>query len=219
MKRGDTVVVATKNAGKVKEFAHAFGKLGLNVVSMFDYPDLPEVVEDGLTFAENARKKAREVAEALGMPVLADDSGLEVEALGGDPGVYSARYAGPGATDTLNNAKLLMELEHLAKDSFTTDGKQNQLEDGTKLLSPARFVCTLALFDPASGKFMESIGFVDGQIASKPRGSGGFGYDPLFWLPTHGKAMAELTMEEKQAISHRGAALALLLGKLENHSE
>ena len=112
MKQGDTIVVATKNAGKVKEFTHAFGKLGMQVVSMFDYPNVPDVVEDGTTFAENARKKAKEVAEALHLPVLADDSGLEVELLGGDPGVYSARYSGPGATDALNNTKLLHELEN-----------------------------------------------------------------------------------------------------------
>ncbi|MFC5652710.1 RdgB/HAM1 family non-canonical purine NTP pyrophosphatase [Paenibacillus solisilvae] len=212
MKQGDTVVVATKNAGKVKEFAHAFGKLGMHVVSMFDYPKLPDVVEDGTTFSHNARKKAKEVAVALGLPVLADDSGLEVGLLGGEPGVYSARYAGPGATDALNNAKLLSELSILTANEGSALG---QLEDGTKLLSPARFVCALALFIPSTGEFVESEGYVEGQIADQPHGGGGFGYDPLFWLPSHGRAMAELTVEEKQKISHRGAALAKLLQKLE----
>ncbi len=213
MKQGDTIVVATKNAGKVKEFTHAFGKLGMQVVSMFDYPNVPDVVEDGTTFAENARKKAREVAVALHLPVLADDSGLEVELLGGDPGVYSARYSGHGATDALNNTKLLHEL---VKARTGSDYREpEQLEDGTKLLSPARFVCALALFDPSTGEFVETEGYVEGQIADKPRGSGGFGYDPLFWLPSHHRGMAELSTEEKQTISHRGAALAKLLQKLE----
>lgn len=210
MRRGDTVVVATKNAGKVREFAHAFGKLGMDVVSMFDYPDLPDVVEDGTTFAENARKKAREVAEALRLPVLADDSGLEVAELGGDPGVYSARYSGEGATDASNNAKLLRELTGMAE--AEAHGK---LVDGTRLLGSARFVCTLALYDPANGKFMESEGDVRGFILEAPRGAGGFGYDPLFWLEAQQRSMAELSTEEKQAISHRGQALDRLLRKLE----
>ncbi|WP_308634801.1 non-canonical purine NTP pyrophosphatase [Paenibacillus silvisoli] len=211
---GDTIVVATKNAGKVREFAHAFGKLGKNVVSMFDYPNLPDVVEDGTTFAENARKKARTVAEALGLPVLADDSGLEVARLGGVPGVYSARYSGEGATDASNNAKLLVELAAASLRDAAAAGGLEQLADGTKLLSDARFVCALALYDPASGEFVESEGYVSGAIMDKPRGNGGFGYDPLFYLKEHGKGIAELAMEEKQAISHRGAALASLLDKL-----
>jgi XTP/dITP diphosphohydrolase len=211
MMRGGTVVVATKNAGKVREFAHAFGQLGMEVVSMFDYPDLPDVVEDGATFAENARKKAREVAEALGLPVLADDSGLETAALGGEPGVYSARYSGEGATDARNNEKLLRELARV------TNGGESarRLPDGTKLLSEARFVCTLALYDPAAGSFTESEGFVSGHIMDKPRGDGGFGYDPLFWVDGEGKGIAEMSKEEKQAIGHRGRALAVLLEKLD----
>ncbi|MFC4808967.1 RdgB/HAM1 family non-canonical purine NTP pyrophosphatase [Paenibacillus sp. GCM10023250] len=210
MKRGDTVVVATKNAGKVREFAHAFGKLGMNVVSMFDYPGLPDVVEDGATFAENARKKAREVAEALNLPVMADDSGLEVRALGGEPGVYSARYSGEGATDARNNEKLLRELARV------TDGgaAAERLPDGTKLLSEARFACALALYDPEAGAFTESEGEVAGWIMDEPKGGGGFGYDPLFWVTAEGKGMAEMSVEEKQAISHRGRALASLLRKL-----
>lgn len=212
MRHGDTVIVATKNTGKVREFAHAFSELGLKVVSMFDYSDLPEVVEDGATFAENARKKARTIAEALGKPVLADDSGLEVAALGGAPGVYSARYAGEGASDSQNNAKLLGELAAAAADSLAA---LEQLPDGTRLLSDARFVCALALYDPNSELFTEAEGYVSGQIIDKPRGSGGFGYDPLFWLPQSGRAMAELTTDEKQAISHRGQALAALLEKID----
>ncbi|AZN42327.1 RdgB/HAM1 family non-canonical purine NTP pyrophosphatase [Paenibacillus albus] len=213
MKTGDTVVVATKNAGKVKEFAHAFEKLGMRVVSMFDYPSLPDVVEDGVTFAENARKKAKEVAEALGLPVLADDSGLEVARLGGEPGVYSARYSGEGATDARNNEKLLRELAALG-DAGAAEGLE-PLADGTKLLSGARFVCALALYDPAERVFVESEGYAAGFIMEQPRGGGGFGYDPLFYLSGLGKSMAELSTEEKQGISHRGIALAALLEELE----
>ncbi|UVI28203.1 RdgB/HAM1 family non-canonical purine NTP pyrophosphatase [Paenibacillus spongiae] len=211
MKNGGTVVVATKNAGKVREFALAFGKLGMNVVSMFDYPELPDVVEDGATFAENARKKAKTVAEALKLPVLADDSGLAVAKLNGEPGIYSARYSGAGANDASNNAKLLAELAKLA--GFES-GKQEPLPDGSKLLSDARFVCALALYDPQTESFIESEGYVAGQIIDRTRGVNGFGYDPLFWLPAFGRTMAELTPEEKHAISHRGQALEALLQQL-----
>jgi len=213
MKPGDTIVVATKNAGKVREFAHAFGKIGMNVASMFDYPELPDIVEDGETFAENARKKARTVGEALGLPALADDSGLEVAELGGKPGVYSARYSGSEATDESNNAKLLSELRRV---TAGRDERLQRLPDGTKLLSEARFVCALALYNPASETFTEAEGYVEGRIMESPRGEGGFGYDPLFWLPSLSKSMAELSKDEKQAISHRGAALASLLGKLKS---
>lgn len=205
MKSGSGIlIVATKNKGKVREFQHAFAPLGLTVKSMFDYPDLPEVVEDGATFAENAFKKSREVGEALGLPVLADDSGLCVEALDGRPGVYSARYAGEPADDEANNLKLLSELEKL---------KQGE-DTGQPLLSPARFVCTLSLYDPADRRELTAEGTVEGWITSEPAGAGGFGYDPLFYLPQFEKTMAELTLEEKQVISHRGMALRLLTEKL-----
>lgn len=204
------IVVATKNKGKVQEFAHAFGKLGLSVVSMFDYPNVPDVVEDGLTFAENARKKAREIGDALGLTVLADDSGLEVELLDGAPGIYSARYAGEGANDALNNQKLLVELARLVEDKSV-----ERLHDGTALLSAARFVCTLALYEPSSQRFVDAEGTVGGFILDAPRGEGGFGYDPLFYVPSLDKTTAQLTKDEKQAISHRGAALVQLLEKLQ----
>ncbi|AIQ65206.1 purine NTP phosphatase [Paenibacillus stellifer] len=203
------LIVATKNAGKVKEFQHAFAPLGLEVKSMFDYPNLPDVVEDGVTFAENARKKSVQVSKALGLPVLADDSGLCVDALNSRPGVYSARYGGPGATDEDNNLKLLAELE-----------EQKQGEDtGQPLLSTARFVCALSLYDPFSDKEYTAEGAVEGWITSEPAGGGGFGYDPLFYLPDFGKTMAELTVSEKQAISHRGQALRLLTERLAEATE
>ncbi|WP_068615661.1 XTP/dITP diphosphatase [Paenibacillus tuaregi] len=197
------IIVATKNQGKVKEFAHALSALG-TVRSMYDYPELPEVVEDGDTFAANARKKAKTVGDALGKPVLADDSGLCVDKLEGAPGVYSARYAGENATDQENNEKLIRELEKLSEGQDTEQ----------PLLSPARFVCHLALYDPATGEFTEAEGSVEGMIMAEPAGSGGFGYDPLFYLPAYEKSMAQLTIQEKQAISHRGAALRQLQEKL-----
>ena len=201
---GGILIVATKNKGKVREFEHAFAPLGLTVKSMYDYPDLPDVVEDGATFAENAFKKSKAVGDALGIPVLADDSGLCVDALDGQPGVYSARYAGENAGDEENNLKLLSELEKL---------KQGE-DTGQPLLSTARFICTLSLYDPSSGRELTAEGAVEGWITSEPAGGGGFGYDPLFYLAEYEKTMAELTLEEKQRISHRGTALRLLTEKL-----
>ncbi|MCZ1264346.1 XTP/dITP diphosphatase [Paenibacillus tundrae] len=198
------IIVATRNAGKVREFAHAFAPLGKEVKSMFDYPELPDVVEDGVTFADNAWKKAKTVGDALGLPVLADDSGLCVDLLDGDPGVYSARYAGEGATDEKNNAKLLEALESLKSGEDTEQ----------PLLSPARFVCTLVLYDPATGDKYESEGMVEGWITAEAAGGGGFGYDPLFYVPEYEMTMAELTLEQKQAISHRGHALRALVSSL-----
>lgn len=200
----DTIIVATKNKGKVKEFAHAFAAIGKHVQSMYDYPNLPDVVEDGETFADNALKKAKTVALALGIPVLADDSGLCVDKLDGAPGVYSARYAGEDATDEVNNKKLLDTL-----------GRMEQGEDTDQsLLSPAQFVCTLVVYDPATDRAIQATGEVEGFIIAEPRGFGGFGYDPLFYLPEFNKTMAELTVEEKQAISHRGRALKQLMSQM-----
>ncbi|MHA6485181.1 RdgB/HAM1 family non-canonical purine NTP pyrophosphatase [Paenibacillus sp. strain BS8-2] len=200
------IVVATKNNGKVKEFAHALDKLGKAVVSLHDYPEIPDIVEDGDTFAANARIKAKTTGDALGVPALADDSGLRVEALGGEPGVYSARYAGEGASDQDNNDKLIREL--LAAGATCSE---ETLVDGSRQLSKAQFVCALALYDPSTGEFVEAEGTVDGVITDRAHGDGGFGYDPLFWLPQLGRGMAELTKEEKGQISHRGEALTKLL--------
>lgn len=206
-------VVATKNAGKVKEFAHALQKLGKETASLLDYPQIPDIVEDGETFAANARIKAKTTGDALGVPVLADDSGLRVAALGGEPGVYSARYAGEGATDEDNNAKLIRELKRMRENQELEE--LGRLTDGSLQLSKAQFVCALALYDPATGLFVEAEGTVDGVITEIPHGTGGFGYDPLFWVPGLNRGMAELTKEEKQQISHRGEALRKLLPLLE----
>lgn len=200
----DIVVVATRNSGKVSEFAHAFRKVGKEVRSMYDYEGLPDIIEDGLTFADNALIKAKAVAEALGMPVMADDSGLCVDQLDGAPGVYSARYAGEGAGDEANNRKLLDELLRVGAKSSGPE----------QSLSPARFVCALVLYHPHTGQTIESEGTVEGRIVSAPRGMGGFGYDPLFYLPSWGKTMAELTLEEKNQVSHRAVALEQFMRKL-----
>lgn len=208
----DVIVIATTNQGKVKEFTHALLKLGKTTRSLIDYPQIPEIIEDGVTFAENARIKAKTTGDALGIPVLADDSGLRVAALNGEPGVYSARYAGEGATDNDNNEKLIKELQ-LLQENQVNDGK-SRLPDGSQILSKAQFVCALALYDPANGTFLETEGTVDGFITDRPHGSGGFGYDPLFWLPSLERGMAELSKEEKQQISHRGEALKLLIPML-----
>ena len=210
---GQTVVVATKNPGKAKEFEHALQKLGLTAVTLLDYPEIPDIVEDGDTFAANARIKAKTAGDALGVLALADDSGLCVAALDGGPGVYSARYAGEGAGDRANNEKLLQELGQLKQAGAGSEPET--LADGSKVLSKAQFVCTLALYNPASGSFIEAEGAVEGLITDRPHGTGGFGYDPLFWLPALGRGMAELTKDEKQQISHRGAALEQLLHKLQ----
>jgi XTP/dITP diphosphohydrolase len=192
--QSNLVVIATRNQGKMKEFAKLFGQNGIRVRSLDDYSDLPPIVEDGATFAENAKIKAKTISAHLHVPVFADDSGLCVEALGGEPGVYSARYAGEHATDEQNNEKLLRELE--------------KVTDPTAfLLSPATFVCALALVDTAAHETIETEAACSGFILNEPRGSGGFGYDPLFYIPAIGKTMAELQADEKNEISHRAMAL------------
>jgi len=204
-----TIVVATKNAGKVKEFAHAFAKLGVEVQSLLDYPAIPDIVEDGDSFIANAKIKAKAAAEALGIPVLADDSGLTVDALNGEPGIYSARYAGVGATDARNNEKLLTELKNAGA------SLHKQLADGTSILSKAQFRCALALYIPEKEQFIVAEGAVEGVILNSARGEGGFGYDPLFYVEQIGCTMAELTKEEKGKISHRGEALKQLIPDVE----
>jgi XTP/dITP diphosphohydrolase len=192
---GRTVVVATRNLGKIIELKELLA----------DVPDLvlesmpataPEVVEDKDTFRENAEKKAREIATALGMPALADDSGLEVDALGGAPGVFSARYAGPGASDASNNEKLLQALEDVP------DAKRT-----------ARFRCVVAFADP-SGTILFGDGTCEGTILRAPRGSGGFGYDPLFYSTELGATFAELGIGPKNHLSHRARAIAALKPEL-----
>ncbi|WFA21213.1 XTP/dITP diphosphatase [Paenibacillus mucilaginosus] len=203
---GTEVVIATRNAGKVREFAALFGQQGIAVKSLLDYPSIPDIPEDGETFAANALIKARAVAQHLGVSALADDSGLCVDRLGGAPGVYSARYAGEPSDDAANNRKLLEELRRL--------GPAGEPARGPALLSPARFVCAMALVDAEGRTAAEVEGTCEGAIIGEPRGAGGFGYDPLFYVPELGRTLSELAMEEKNKLSHRGQALRRLMDVL-----
>jgi len=216
-----SLVIATTNAGKTKEFAHRFAPIGITIRSLADYPAIPAIVEDGDTFADNAEIKARAVAMELGQPALADDSGLCVDRLDGAPGVYSARYAGEHATDSLNIEKLLRELKKPslplpATSKLQEDVLKLSLPDGATVLSAARFECALVLIDPVSDKLFRVEGSCPGYIIDTPRGDNGFGYDPVFYLPAFGRTMAELTVEEKQAISHRGKAMDKLLAMIKS---
>jgi XTP/dITP diphosphohydrolase len=191
------LVVATTNKGKLKEISRLLADTGILVKGLEEIAGLPEIVEDGDTFEANARKKALTVARHCGCLTLADDSGLVVKALQGQPGVYSARYAGPEASDTDNNRKLLT-----AMSGFPREQRE------------AAFHCAMALCDP-SGDCRVFHGRLDGLILESPQGSGGFGYDPLFMVPEYGKALAELPLEIKNRISHRGEALRKTLEYLQ----
>lgn len=196
-----TIVLATTNSGKVAEFRALFVGMPVSLVAAHEVLDeVPLVAEDGETFEANAIKKARAVADAAMMLTLADDSGLEVDVLNGAPGVRSARYAGERATDAENNAALLQALKDVPQDERT-----------------ARFRCVLCLIDPWSGEEQTMVtvdGACEGVIAQSPRGSGGFGYDPLFVVTTEDRTMAELSDTEKNALSHRAKAAAALRPKL-----
>lgn len=184
------ILLATTNKGKQREYAELLAPLAMEVTILSDLgPDVPEVVEDGLTFEENALKKALTYFRHFQLPVIADDSGLEVDALGGKPGVFSARYAGEKASDEENIAKLLAELHNVPLEKRS-----------------ARFVCVIAYVDGKNDPIIAK-GFCSGQIAFEPKGSNGFGYDPIFYLPQYEKTMAQLEPEEKNKISHRSKAL------------
>ena len=191
---GDSILIATKNEGKTKEFRQFFDQLGYKVENLNAYPNLPDVAETGLTFEENARLKAETIAELTGKMVLADDSGLKVDVLGGMPGVWSARFSGPDATDASNNAKLLHELAMVF-----------ELKDRS-----AQFHCTLVMAAPGAQSLVVEADW-EGYIATAPQGENGFGYDPLFLVGDSGKTSAELSLEEKNKISHRAKALEKLV--------
>ncbi|MBX3233742.1 MAG: RdgB/HAM1 family non-canonical purine NTP pyrophosphatase [Labilithrix sp.] len=202
-----SLVVATNNRGKLEELRHLLAGLDLEILSLADVSKKKvSIVEDGDTFEENAVKKATEVAGLTMMLTLADDSGLEVDVLGGAPGVRSARYAGERATDSENNAQLLAALDALSNEDLTARG------DFT-----AQFRCVLALVDPfvRDGEPFVVEGVCRGKITRTPRGSGGFGYDPLFLVEGTDKTMAELSEEEKNRISHRARAAESLRLTLE----
>jgi XTP/dITP diphosphohydrolase len=183
------LVVATRNRGKLLEIQAVLNGIVDTVRCAADFAGFPETIENGLTFQENALKKAREAMMFTGLPALADDSGLVVEALNGRPGVYSARFAGEGAADSDNNLRLLKEL-----DGIPTGQRQ------------AAFVCVLAFVTPDGCEQVFS-GRVGGRVLTAERGDGGFGYDPLFLVDGFGRTMAELNVQEKNSISHRGQAL------------
>jgi XTP/dITP diphosphohydrolase len=188
-----TLVLGTRNAKKRKEIEEILGDLGITLQDLSMYPNVPEVVEDGDTFEANARKKASEVAKALGQWALGEDSGLVVPALGGQPGVYSARYAGTQGDDAANNKKLQAELK-----SFPLDKRD------------AYYVCTAALADPTGQVHAVVEGRCWGRIIAEARGSGGFGYDPYFLIPEYHQTFGELSSRVKHALSHRGRALLQL---------
>jgi XTP/dITP diphosphohydrolase len=204
-RRAETLVVATTNRGKLEELRALLEGLPVEVRSAAEVMrEPPHVVEDGATFEENAVKKARAVAHATMMLTLADDSGLEVDALGGRPGVRSARFAHERATDAENNAALLTALASLGDPAEPAGFR-------------ARFRCVLALVDPftGGGEPRTVEGVCEGTITRTPRGSGGFGYDPLFVVGGADKTMAELSEEEKNRVSHRARAFASLRPLLE----
>ena len=184
------LVAATRNTGKLREFRELLAGLPLEVVSLSAFPDMDEIEETGSSFAENAVIKAEAMVRHTGELALADDSGLEVDALSGSPGIYSARYAGPGAGDDDNNRKLLAELAAV---------------DGVK--RTARFRSAIAVAAPNQPTRVAE-GICEGIIIHEPRGTGGFGYDPLFFLTGQGKTFAEMEPEEKNAVSHRAKAMS-----------
>jgi XTP/dITP diphosphohydrolase len=186
------LIVATRNKGKVREIREALKGLGLQIYTLSDFPQAPEIEEDGKSFAENALKKARFYSNYFGKLTITDDSGLEVDSLKGLPGIYSARYAGEKATSQENNEKLLREMEGI---SLSKRG--------------ARFRCVIAMALPDEREAIAE-GTCKGAIGFKEKGKKGFGYDPLFILPKYQKTMAELSLEEKNQISHRGKALKKL---------
>ena len=194
------IVVATKNKGKIREMMDAFKGLDVELIPLSSFGELPDAVEDGETFDDNALIKARFYMEKTGMAALADDSGLMIDALGGAPGVYSARFAGYHADDAANNEKLMAELSRVEREE-----------------SKAAYRCALAFVDTDGTTFM-AHGSCEGVVRKVPRGTGGFGYDPYFYVGKD-RTMAELTLEEKDKISHRGEALREMAEKLKKYLE
>lgn len=194
------IVFATGNAGKMKEIRMILADLGAEVVSMKEAGAVVDIEEDGSTYEENALIKARAVAAAVPEDiVLADDSGLEIDALNGEPGVYSARYMGEDTPYDVKNGNLIRRLEGVAEEERT-----------------ARFVCAIAAVLPG-GRELTTRAAIEGRIGYEEKGSGGFGYDPIFYVPELHKTTAELTGEEKNLVSHRGKALQLMKEELKKY--
>ncbi|AKH20719.1 XTP/dITP diphosphatase [Sedimenticola thiotaurini] len=195
--RGEKVVLASSNAGKVREINQLLSQQEIQVVPQSQF-DTPEAEETGLTFVENAILKARNAARHSGLPAIADDSGIEVDALQGAPGIYSARFAGPACDDQANNDKLLADLEGVPDEERT-----------------ARFQCVMVYLRHADDPTpLICQGTWEGRILHAPQGENGFGYDPLFLVPEFGCSSAELAPEQKNALSHRGQALRQLVAAL-----
>ncbi len=190
------IIIATKSRGKAREFEQLFHAHGFEVKTLLDFPEIEEVEETGSTFEENAILKAEAVSKVLNRIVIADDSGLVIDALDGRPGIFSARYAGEEKNDQANLEKVLAELQDVP------DNKRQ-----------ARFYCALAVAAPNQEMFTVA-GTCEGSILHEQRGSFGFGYDPIFFVLEKGKAMAELAPEQKSAISHRGNALRKLADEI-----
>ena len=193
----ETVIIASGNKGKLKEFQTLMEGLDVEVKSLKDFPEIGDIEENGQSFAENAYIKAKAVFDATGCMAIADDSGLEVDALGGAPGIYSARYAGEEKDDEVNNQKLLEALEDIE------DEKRG-----------AQFHCAIVAIDKDGNRY-DAEGIVRGRILRAARGDNGFGYDPLFYVEDYGKTTAELSMEEKNSISHRGQAVRAIVATLQ----
>ena len=183
-----TIVLATRNQGKIIEFKEFLQDFDIRIKGLKDFGPLPDVIEDGKTFKENAYKKARLVAKYLNLPALADDSGLVVEALGGRPGVYSARFAGEGSSDEENYLKLLQEMR--------------------KILERKAFFQSVIVLAVPSGSALVYEGRCEGEISREPAGKYGFGYDPIFFYPPLKKSFAQMSRQEKNQVSHRGRAIA-----------
>ncbi|MEW8500504.1 MAG: RdgB/HAM1 family non-canonical purine NTP pyrophosphatase [Candidatus Thiodiazotropha taylori] len=194
---GERIVLASNNAGKVREINQLLASEQITVVAQKDF-NIPDAIEDGLSFVENAIKKARHASSLSGLPAIADDSGIEVDALNGAPGIYSARFAGPGASDEENLQKLLSRMEEIPEAKRT-----------------ARFQCLMVYMrhseDPTP---IICQGSWEGRILFQPQGDNGFGYDPIFYVPTHDCSSAQLAPETKNSLSHRGQALKALMQAL-----
>lgn len=192
-----TIVLSSRNRKKAQELSEILSPHGISIVSIADFPEVGEIDEDGLTFADNAAKKAREPARQLGRWVIGEDSGLMVDALHGAPGVYSARYSGPGATDSSNNAKLQEALRN-----FPLDKRK------------AGYVCSIAMADPTGAIRVRAEGTCRGVIIDEPRGENGFGYDPYFLVPEYHRTFGELSSRVKHQLSHRARACARFIPQL-----
>ncbi|MET0088780.1 MAG: RdgB/HAM1 family non-canonical purine NTP pyrophosphatase [Candidatus Thiodiazotropha sp.] len=194
---GEKIVLASNNAGKVREINQLLALEQITVVPQKEF-DIPDAVEDGLSFVENAIKKARHASRLSGLPAIADDSGIEVDALNGAPGIYSARFAGPGASDEANLQKLLADIAQVPESDRS-----------------ARFQCLMVYMRHAEDPTpIICQGTWEGRILFEPAGENGFGYDPVFYVPTHDCSSAQLDAETKNSLSHRGQALQKLLSAL-----